>query len=124
MDEAVYRKVGRKYEKIAPFIWSGFPMDGVWIVKYKHGSESSAACVARLDDLPDPFPYYNMMMDRDTIANWFVKTFSGQTISFQEATDMFIKFLSELNKPETMKIKFPESPNKQNLKIPNNKTEI
>jgi hypothetical protein len=118
-DTTVYKKVGRKYVPIAPEIWNGFPMDGIWIVKFNYGYEKSASCVSRLDNLPEPYPFYNMMMSRDEIALELVKIFDGNPISLQQAADRLIKFLAELNKPERLRIKFPKKPNSETLTIPN-----
>jgi hypothetical protein len=50
-----------------------------------------------------------MMLDRDKIATFLVREFE-KPISFQEVADHLIDFLSQLNKPECLKIKFPEAP--------------
>lgn len=107
----IYKKVGKKYVEIAPHQWLGFPMDGIWIVKYRNGRESSASCVARLDDLPEPYPFYNMCLDRDEIAGFIQRTYStGETMSIMDLTDKLIVFLSKLNMPDKLKIKHPQRP--------------
>jgi len=116
----IYKKENGKYIKLAPDDWGGFPADGIWIVKYRNGSEVSSSCVARLDDLPTPYPFYNMMLNRDELATFFVKLCDeGQPLSWQQVADRLILFLSELNKPERLKIKFPEPPYKKS-NIPDN----
>jgi hypothetical protein len=103
----IYRKVGKKYEKISNYEWNGFPCDGVWLVK---DGARSASCITRLNDLPDPHPFYNMMLDRDNIASFLVKTFDGQPISLQDVADKLIVYLAKLNK--TSKIHKIEKPKK------------
>lgn len=121
---SIYRKENGKYVKIAPHEFDGFPADGVWIVKFKNGHESSATCVARLDDLPDPYPFYNMMLDRETITQFLLNIFNGEPVSIQYAADKLIDLLSKLNKPETVDIKSPAKPHKPNFRIPNKNSKI
>ena len=122
-EQKIYIKNGDKYEEIAPFLWSGFPSDGIWIVKYRDGRESSASCIARLDDLPDPYPFYSMMLDRDTISKFLLNTFDGKPISLQEAADKLIELLAGLNQPQMVKdLKHPRKPRPIELKIPNKNT--
>ena len=112
----IYKKEGKRYVKIAPFEWTGFPMDGIWIVKYRNGRESSASCIARLDDLPEPYPFYNMMLDRDKISHFLMESFK-EPVSMQDVIDKFIQYLSQLNKEyKTDRI---DKPHKPTFKIPN-----
>jgi hypothetical protein len=99
MDDNLYRKINGKYVPVGKFDWHGFPCDGIWLVKYDQ-HEKSASCISRLHDLPDPYPFYRMILDRETIASWLIKIFNGESISLQESADKLIIFLSELNKKE------------------------
>lgn len=118
MSDTVYRKEGGKYVPIAPGIFNGFPSDGMWLVKFKNGSEKSASCIARLDNLPDPYPFYNMMLSRDEISTFLLNVTNGEAISIQEIADRLIKYLAELHKPDHLKIKYPNPPNNNKLKLP------
>lgn len=120
MSETIYKKVGNKYVPIAPYSWTGFPMDGIWIVKFRNGHESSASCVARLDNLPPPYPFYNMILDRNELTKFFVTLANeDKPFSWQEVADRLILFLAELHKPEILKIQFPNAPYTK-LNVPDN----
>ena len=120
MSDKVYKKVGNKYVPIDPYQWNGFPSDGIWIVKFRNRHQSSASCVARLDNLPTPYPFYNMMVNRDDLASFLNRLSNeGMFLSWTDVADRLILFLSELNKPEALKIKFPEAPYKKS-NIPDN----
>jgi hypothetical protein len=103
----LYKKENRKYIPIAYDDFDGFPCDGIWLVKFENGREKSASCISRLTDLPDPFPFHNMMMDRDKLATFLVKQYEQPLSACEIATNVF-KFLTELNKSQTVKFKKPK----------------
>lgn len=111
MGDKVYRKDGDKYIPIGYTDWNGFPSDGIWLVKFQNDHEKSASCISRLSDLPNPYPFYNMMLNRDEIATYLLRAFDDGPISMQEIADKFIKDVSNLNKPEILKFKHPNKPN-------------
>lgn len=103
----IYKKEGRKYIPIAYDDFNGFPMDGVWLVKFENGHEKSASCISRLTDLPDPYPFHNMIMDRDKLATFIVEQYE-EPLSPMELAANIMRFLTELNKSETIKFKLPK----------------
>ena len=52
MSDKVYKKVGRRYKEIG-WEWTGFPCDGVWLVR-----DGSQSCMIRLGDVPEPSVKY------------------------------------------------------------------
>ena len=114
----IYRKVGKKYEKISNYEWNGFPAEGIWFVK---DGMRSASCITRLGDLPDPYPFYNMMLDKDNISKFLIDAFK-EPIALQDVAVKLINHLAELHKPEIMKIPYPTKPWKK-LNIPTNTEE-
>ncbi len=111
----IYKKVGRRYVEIAHDDWDGFPMDGIWMVKFKSGRESSATCIARLDDLPEPYPFYSMILDRDKFATFLVHEFD-KPIALQQVADHLIDYLSQLNKDK--KLNRIDKPHKPTFRLP------
>lgn len=111
-DDNIYKKENGKFIPIGKLDWHdfSFPSDGIWMVKYYPGG-NSASCVRRLHDLPNPYPFYNMMLDRDKICSHLLKTTEGCSMSLQEITDSLICYLSQLNKKEgTLNFHKPHKP--------------
>ena len=53
MEDQLYKKVGRKYQKIGYFDnFNGFPSEGIWIV-YNNPGVLSSSCIARVGEFKD-----------------------------------------------------------------------
>ena len=74
----IYKKIGKRYKKIGPNDgWTGFPTDGIWLVEITPGIKSSR-CILKLGDLPKLYPYANLAIQEEDIANILGKS-SGKT---------------------------------------------
>ena len=97
MPQQLFVKEGRKYRPITPTDgWNGFPMDGIWLVKSDSSSKSSS-CIMKIGDVPELFPFAQMMISRDQLSKFLMETMSsnsGAGISMQDLATEIIKFLA------------------------------
>ena len=74
----MYKKIGRRYIKVSPSNNRlRLPIDGIWLVQTKSGTKSSK-CILKIGDLPALYPYANLIMQEDDIANILI-TSQGKT---------------------------------------------
>ena len=98
MNQQVYVKKGKKYAKVGPFDgWEGFPTDGIWLVEMKHGG-ASQSCILKLGDVPELYPFANMMIAKDKLASFIYEQYLRKPINMsanQMAVEI-LKFLSQV----------------------------
>ena len=91
----LYQKQGKKYVKVPwPSDWTGFPCDGVWLVRSMPGGTSSS-CILQLGDIPELYPFARMMIQRDELANEINKIYDRHPngISACETATEIMRFL-------------------------------
>lgn len=77
--KSIYEKVGKRYRKLPWSDWHGFPCDGIFLVttpdskgeKYKNASGYS--CILKVGELPDLYPFAQMAVSKDELANFIGK---------------------------------------------------
>ena len=75
MSETYYKKVGKRYEEVG-MEFTGFPANGVWLVK-----DGSHNCIMKMDDIgKKPIPYIDMMKHRKDIMDSITYPASAQEI--------------------------------------------
>jgi len=101
MNQQVYKKVGRRYVPIGYSDgWTGFPVEGVWIVKKGDGIHSSE-CVLRLGELQDLQPAINLILGyKEELLKFFVQQRDEekiflQNISVNDFVLEMLKFISD-----------------------------
>jgi len=101
MEQQVYKKVGRRYVPIGYSDgWTGFPAEGVWIVKKGDGIHSSE-CVLRLGELQDLQPAINLILGyKEELLKFFVQQRDEekiflQNISVNDFVLEMLKFISD-----------------------------
>jgi len=83
MDQ-LYKKVNGRYEKIGPCDgFSGFPADGLWLVRMKPGSHSHE-CIKPLGEVPEPYPLANLIMYRDDIVKTIMNYWEEKKVNLIE----------------------------------------
>jgi len=86
-ENKVYKKVNGKYEEVG-FDWSGFPQDGVWLVK-----DGSNNCIMKMDDVgKKPIPYIDVMKHFNDIIN---RIMDKDSLSISDVVKETIEYLSE-----------------------------
>lgn len=103
----IYRKNGRRYERILYSDWTGFPSDGVFLVTkpYSKGCKnvSGYSCILKIGELPDVYPFAQMAVSAVDLANFMVKNCenyakenNGRLPSPYEESMSILKFLASL----------------------------
>ena len=80
--ETLYRKVGRRYERVSEFHTN--PADGVWLVE-KEGH--SKRLITRLGELPDIVPLLKLEMHRDAVVEAVRTALAARRYSIQGVVD-------------------------------------
>lgn len=72
--EKIYRKNGRRYKEVLYHDWRGFPRDGIFLVttpkSKNYKNVSGYSCILRIGELPDLYPFAQMAISRDELANF------------------------------------------------------
>lgn len=68
----LYEKIGKRYYKIPFSDFMGFPCDGVFLV-WRNEEKSGGECILQIGELPKLYPFANMAMAREDLANFLVK---------------------------------------------------
>lgn len=97
MRTQLYYKKGRRYEPVGfSDGWFGFPSDGIWLVQTKPSVKSSQ-CILKLGELPELYPFAQMMVAADDLTDFIIEKQQGYAISASEFAKEILKFLTELS---------------------------
>lgn len=96
-DKLYRKKKNGRYEPVIGHDYIGFPCDGIWLVKGEPGKRSSS-CMLQIGELPELYPFANMMMSKDELDKFLNDFFHNRkSYSVSELSKELFKFLSELN---------------------------
>jgi len=85
--EKVYKKVNGRYEEMG-MEWSGFPLNGVWLVK-----DGSQNCIMFMDEIGKrSFPFINSMKHFDSIID---RIMDKNAMSISDAVKETLEYISE-----------------------------
>jgi hypothetical protein len=96
MNGKLYYKRGRRY--IPTVYWEGFPAPGVWLVQKKPG-HSSEELILKIGDVPELYPFAQMMVSKDDLVKLILRVSSKQHTTNDLATEI-IKWLASGGKHE------------------------
>ncbi len=101
MNDQIYKKTGRRYVPIGPNDgFTGFPVDGIWLVQMKDECHSSE-CILRLGELQDMQPAVNLILGyKDKISKYLLTAQDEGKISIRgtNISDFVLKLLKEITK--------------------------
>ena len=98
MTEQVYKKRGRRYVPVGYSDgWKGFPSEGVWIVKNKHGGKSSE-CIMKMGELEQMRPAADLILEyKDEILD-YMRTHTREGVSLNDYVNDMLKEITKNNK--------------------------
>lgn len=97
MNEQVYIKQGRRYKPLGYSDgWTGFPADGVWLVKQEDGMHSSD-CLLRLGEVQDLHPTIDLLHHKRLITNWLCDNDNVSVVnqSYDNLVEDLLKYIGK-----------------------------
>jgi len=89
-ENKVYKKVNGKYEEVG-FDWSGFPQDGVWLVK-----DGSNNCIMKMDDVgKKSLPFIDVMKHKNDVMEKIYKLTANGGYSNNDIVDTVLEYIAD-----------------------------